>query len=301
MLLNDSAMKDAFNRTMTGNLRASILVPWCNRDEIKDTLARNSRWFEAYQTETLVLNCGGNIERLTYLVKQSRTHGVRVIDLQNPYFNKSLALNIGIFFSRSTRLFVLDADIVLQSDVLAEAMPILRHRAFVTIRQVFESSPNHRWPAREKVANSSRPSITALETVCGAEFFFSDTSSIYLEASRANAVDGSRSGPGLLIANKKHLTKIAGYNSDLEFWGWEDTDVQLRLRHLLALRQAEVGAAVHISHGDDKRSIRNNNKIQTNMDNLAIACLRYSSGEFRGTLSRDVNSCKKRVIEIESH
>src|SRR5206468_6073614 len=99
---------------------------------------------------------------------------------------------------------------------------------------------------------------------------------------------------------KKHLLEIDGYNSDLEVWGWEDNDVQLRLKRVLSLRHVETGRALHLSHGDDKRSLKGMGRSESHVLNLGILCGRYSAGNFRGTYKRDLQVWGDKSSEANS-
>ncbi len=116
----------------------SILIPWCERDELRLTLAANAPVFRAHDAEILILNCGGSSERLRGLITASEVTGVRQLDISVPGFNKSLALNVGLAHARADTVFTLDADIVLLGPLPVEAMD---ERSFLTIESVYESAP----------------------------------------------------------------------------------------------------------------------------------------------------------------
>src|ERR1700691_3221588 len=126
---------------MSGKPALSVLIPWYERDELRLTLAANAPVFAAHEAEILVINCGGSSSRLRDLIAASEATGVRQLDICTQSFNKSLALNIGLSYSRSDTVFTLDADVVLLCDFLAEAGTLADNRSFVTIEWVYESEP----------------------------------------------------------------------------------------------------------------------------------------------------------------
>jgi hypothetical protein len=83
---------------------------------------------------------------------------------------------------------------------------------------------------------------------------------------------------------------VEGYNADLQYWGWADYDVLLRLQRSLALEHCEVGSVIHLTHDDDSRALFGMSREYTNSVNFGICCERYAQGNFQGTYSRDVQS-----------
>src|SRR5207237_6211944 len=109
--------------------------------------------------------------------------------------------------------------------------------------------------------------------------------------------DGSRPVAGLLGAKRSHLLKIGGYNSKLERWGWEDDDVQVRLRRTALLQQVESGVVLHLSHGDDRRALYGQSRDHADMRNFSLCCEQYADANFMGTYLQDVEVWKDRVVE----
>lgn len=282
---------------MYSSSRFSVLIPWCDRDEIADTLAQNTSLFLKHSVEVLVLNCGGNTERLQQLLSLSQIPFLRQIEIPRMRFNKSLALNIGVLLSRSSRVFVLDADIVLKSDVLGMADILLEQSAFVTLQKIRESKPDRKWlpcPSRE-----DNVGISGIERNYYVDFHWKDGTKTRLTTNRENVLEGSRAAPGILLVKREYLLEIEGYNSELEYWGWEDCDVQLRLKHVLSLQHIERGVAVHLSHGDERRVLHDRGRAQSHLTNLSILCSLYSKECFRGTYSADVSEWSSKVTELD--
>jgi hypothetical protein len=279
----------------------SVLIPWCDRDEIQTTLADNSRWFESHAVEVLMLNCGGDTTRLRELLGPTVTANLRNIHIPSAQFNKSLALNLGIFLSHAPNILILDCDIILNSDFLELGKSFLLSNAFVTLAQVVESNPDHGEPLPERQDRPKSPCIRSIVREFELEFIWSDGRSTKLITNRENAIAGSRAGPGIMIAKKEDLVLIGGYNSELEFWGWEDSDVQLRLQLLLRRTQVECGEAIHLSHGDEQRILGGKQKDERSMGNFTYLCSRYCRGELHGTYSRDVAEWQRLVEDASSN
>src|ERR1700720_1539636 len=274
----------------------SVVIPWCNRDEIRTTLVRNAAWLQLHSVEILVVNCGGETHRLKELLQSSDIKGLRQIDIPRERFNKSLALNVGLYRSQAQHFFVLDTDIIVKSDLLTEASHIIDDQTFVTVGRVDESAPEpNLLPPKLTQALAGGFLAGALYT-SAVDLSFSDGSSIQHRTSSRNLRDWSRAGAGLLIAKKKHLVEIGGYNSALEHWGWEDDDVQVRLRRQLGLRQIEIGEVLHLSHGDHARALFGESRDNADMMNFSLCCEQSCRGNFSGRYSRDIEVWKDRII-----
>jgi glycosyltransferase involved in cell wall biosynthesis len=272
----------------------SILIPWCERDELQLTLAANRPAFETPQAEVLVLNCGGDDERVRRLIAASEAPRVRQLDIGAPRFNKSLALNVGIAHSRSEIICVLDADVALLGDGLLQAAPLTRDGAFVTVEWVYESQPEKPAAVRQSELAANFTSLTddfvaSLVSGTSMEFHFHDGSKVQHQLTRQDPQGNRRAGPGLLLAARRDLMAIQGYNSDLQCWGWEDDDVLVRLQHVVGLRREQVGEALHLTHGDDRRMLRGSRR-QSDQVNFIKCCRNYNHGMFMGTYRTDVAS-----------
>jgi len=271
----------------------SVLVPWYERDELRLTLAANAPFLRSQRAEVLVLNCGGDSRRLRGLIAASEAAGVRQLDISAPRFNKSRALNIGISEAKSDHVLTLDADIVLLDDSLAAARASLGEQSFVTIEWVHESRPP---------ASAGNPITLAgglgarLVNTAILEFTFPDGNTIHYQASRRNAFGNMRAGPGILLARKQDLLKVQGYNSNLETWGWEDDDILIRLQHVLALGRVQTGAALHLTHGDERRTLHGPGSRSDQL-NFLKCCRNYNNGQFLGTYDSDVAWAAGKVTE----
>lgn len=282
----------------TGNSQAcprlSVLIPWCDRPEIRTALEHNVPILRQFDAELLILNCGGDSGELKRLCSGSeslRCTEIRRIDLPRSRFNRCYALNVGVYLSRSSIIFTLDADIILNAEIVRDAMEIVNHTAFVTVEKVLESQPSN------ELFDSKNPKPLSIMRKHFVEIALNDGTSISLCTFCRDEVDGSRAGPGLMFLKKEHLVRVGGYNADLQYWGWEDNDLQVRLTRVLNLEHREVGTVLHLSHGDESRALFGKNPKFTNRSNLGICCERYARGNFRGTYSTDVQSWLSKATE----
>lgn len=258
----------------------SILIPWRNRDEIRLTLAANAPIFRANHAEILVLNCAGNAQRLRELIIASGVPGVRQLDIAVPQFNKSLALNIGLSYAKADDIFVLDADVVLLSLIPVEAQTDC---SFVTIEWKYESEP----------VETKQP-LTRADAIL--ELTFRNGSKVRHQLARQDLCGNIRAGIGLLLAKKRDLLDIQGYNSELQTWGWEDDDVVVRLQYVLGRRRVQSGAALHLTHGDNRRAV-NGSRGESGQRNFIKCCRNYNHGLFLGSYRSDLENVAGKVTE----
>lgn len=277
----------------------SVLVPWSNREELRECLDRNSGWIEENRAEILIMNCGGDLDSFTKLVRFQRQGCLRPIHIPRPAFNKCIALNIGIMLGRAPVVLALDADTILPPDLVARGLALLSKPAFVTAEWLDETVPN---PAFKVVVSSLQgsedPRIIDVQYKTYADFIYNDGSVISHRTFRQSQLTGKRAGAGVLLVNKDHLMQVGGYNSDLELWGWEDNDIAIRLRVVLGLEHIEIGHAIHLSHSDSKRALNGHVRAETSLHNLARMCPRYSRRDFMGTFAADASAWAARLVEL---
>jgi hypothetical protein len=218
----------------------------------------------------LVVNAGGELALISSLLAQVKDTRVRLIDLPGQPFNKSQALNVGVHCSRGERIFMVDADILLAADTMKEIEGLRTEETFVTIRHVVESQ-------------GLRSALLSSEIVQTSEYICSDGRRSYIEFRTGS--DNSRSGPGLLLLNKQDFVSVAGFNSALRDWNFEDYDFQLRLQLHLGIRRVLAGEVIHLSHIDGARAKR----VESNRRNRSIAESNYRRGKFMGTYAHDVD------------
>jgi hypothetical protein len=254
-----------------GTTRFSVLIPWSDRPQLEVSLDRNLPWLMRHGVETVIVNAGGDYDRLMSIVKSAPLLDVVAVNLPGATFNRSLCGNVGALVSRGKYLFLMDADIILMSDIFSEAFEDLQSGSrFVAIKTIRESSPRQPqvWPG-------------LAEIVCTTELRLVDGTRAVLRARYSPR--GVRGGDGLVLVAREHFVGVGGLSSDLTGWGYEDTDLQLRLQLLLGLVRCEAGGVIHLTHNADR-----------NMDhwreNRSVCFKSYARGEYRGTLDRDARN-----------
>ncbi len=262
----------------------SVVIPWSNRPEIAETLRRNGPLLAAVDAEAVVVNCGGDPGRLTAALAGALLPRLRRVEVPAPAFNKSLALNLGVSAARADRLFLLDADVVLQKDLLPRAIALLDRPCFVTVDRVLESAPP---------PLAVRPGLREIGHLL--ELTGPRNRKIRLETNRVRLRDGSRSGPGLVFLTREHFLAVDGMSSDLEGWGWEDLDLLARLQLALRLPRRRWGSVIHLSHGDEARTFEGPAPAANEQRNYAMCLYNYGAGHYLGTYADDVATWRDRV------
>ncbi len=270
----------------------SILIPWSDRPEIGIALSRNLAEFREHNAEVIMVNCGGHSQQLCSQISASGYPLVRQLDLRTNVFNKALALNLGASFSQGTLLFILDADTILNAGFFDLAIPSIDDKTYATVATVRETVP----PLSEIVPPGNF--VSSFRRTHQIEIAFADGSTICQETFSQDLLDGTKRSQGQTLLRKTHFLNIGGYNSAHVGWGWEDIDLQLRLRHSLGLRHLEVGGATHLSHDDNRRALFGRTRAASSMRNLTASLLQYSKGDFAGTYLEDVTKWRDSVMEV---
>ncbi|WP_440134566.1 glycosyltransferase [Chitinophaga sancti] len=255
----------------------SVIIPWCNRKELSETLNKNLPVFEKNEVEVIISNVGGDPSILQDILQ---SFPYPVITIQRPditVFNKCLALNLGVSAATGTYLFLLDADVILEEDLLPEAAALLANNCFVTIRKVYESQKN---------ATASRSFISELAYFIAIEDI--NNNKALVETSRHYINEKSRSAPGLVMLRKEHFMDVNGMNTELSGWGWEDNDLLCRLQLKLSLKWEKISSAKHLTHTDQERKINNNSRKASEAANYAKCLDNYSQGNYAGTYKKDL-------------
>jgi glycosyltransferase involved in cell wall biosynthesis len=272
--------------------RLSVVIPWYNRPELSDTLAKNLPIYDSADAEVLIVNCGGDPEGLLAMTQRASAR-VRQLDVP-ARFSKSLALNLGIHFAESTHIFVLDADVVLLPGTFAGAMTALDVGCFVTLQTVHES--DNRPPAWARGLTAA-PHVFTIVRNMTTEVRWSDGSSTTIEDFRIDILNCNRCAAGLILARKDDFVAVGGYRSVLDGWGWEDNDMMIRLNRVLGLKRRQAGEAVHLTHADDVRDLNGKDKIASTESNFDRVCSYYIRGELQGTYAADVSEWSGKVVE----
>jgi glycosyltransferase involved in cell wall biosynthesis len=263
----------------------SVIIPWCDRAELEQTLVANAPLLGRHEAEVVVVCCAGDRACLAKIL--ARAPGpVTWVDVPADGFNKALALNLGVHAARGEHLFFLDADVVLHDGLLPPARAELARGCFVTVDRVIESAAP---PPRDDQPRA----LEALANAVG--LVTADGRTVWVETNRVRFADGSRSGPGLVMLRRADFEAVDGMNSDLVGWGWEDLDLVARLQLAGVAERRALGSVTHLSHDDRTRA--GGGKGTTERDNFAVCLANYRLGYHRGTYQDDVSSCAD-AIEI---
>ena len=201
--------------------------------------------------------------------------------LGQQYFNKAAAQNMGAAHAEYPLLFFCDCDILLEPvlvDRLCQKIATTP-QSFATLAGVRESEVNSR-EANHVIS-------------FGYELFIrtADGRNLHIVDSEEDGESGERNAPGLLFVRQTDFHSIAGYNSDLQGWGWEDQDMISRLTLGLGLSRIIEGHAVHLSHGDQARiahylEVASRWESRDRMFRKALS--NYDKADFSGSYSRDL-------------
>jgi len=263
----------------------SVLIPWCNRPVLGETLANNARRLRKSGIEVLVVNGGGAKDQVESLIEEHGWPRIRIVHTRSrTAFNKSECLNLGVSLARGRFVFVLDADVILTDGFLEKAIEAIGNGdpCFASVARVIESDPDtrpERWNPESAILQ--RVFSTKLTTPAGI------TATVEYRTTR----NGTRTGPGLVVVSRRHFIAVQGFNSNLKGWGYEDYDFQLRLQLLLGLKRRTFGRVLHLSHRGVVRrgsDYRNRNECFRN----------YGHGLFLGTYHADVRRLKDHAVEV---
>ncbi|MGH9370411.1 MAG: galactosyltransferase-related protein [Vicinamibacterales bacterium] len=264
----------------------SVVIPWRNRPEIEQTLEANAHLFVRHSAEVVVVNCGGDAAALSTVLGNQRGVAIRPIGIPHDCFNRSLANNIGALYSEGAFVFFLDADVILKTDILEETRGMLEEQnCVVHVRKVYESNA----PDNPKMA-------FVKELVHTREISCVDGRRAMVRSIVGG--DGSRGGSGLMIASKAHLLRVGGFNSTLKGWGYEDSDLTIRLQFELGLDVRMIGEATHLTHGDDRRGVAGASRVKDYYDNEAACLERYSRGDHMGTYFDDEVAWQGKIQDL---
>jgi hypothetical protein len=254
----------------------TVLIPWCNRDEVIRTLSANSAWLRQFCEKVVLVNCAGSSEWLRENLMPLTNLRTVVLEVPTNAFNKSLAINLGLTLVQSDLVLILDADIIIEN-FFPRATHLCEGGAAVTLKEVRESDQfagleselsELSMSLRMKSRNSKKASVNT---------------------SRFDFLRGSRSAPAILLALRKCLFEVNGLNSQLLGWGWEDIDLLLRLQMKCGLRHRQTGRGVHITHSDRVRYFGPFScRTESQEHNSQLCIARYQIGDFDGSLRRDL-------------
>ena len=252
----------------------TAVMPWCDRDEIVQSIPQIASKLGDLLREVIIVNCGGDLAYLKACRLQNQLETVRVFDLPAiGRFNKSLALNHGVQMAESANILLLDADVLPSRSYIERATSRVETTScFVVARRTLELDRS-RAPAFIPKGEVGAYKVTETFTLCSGR-----TASVTFACTQ----NGVRSGNGIVVLRKADFSAVGGMNSELNGWGFEDMDLQLRLQMGLGTKRVSLGVVRHISH---PRMSGAASSHELNRD----ACLkRYQRGNFMGTLANDL-------------
>jgi len=252
----------------------SIVVPWCDREELRESWRQNQIVFKDHPVEYILVNCAGNQAALDEMIGGERPPWLKVIEVQNSHFNKCLAQNIGVSKAISPRLLFLDADVVFQDDSFVSwVLETLTDQDYYLVSKAFDSIKRHdrlpnlveySWDFKIRVVDGKEAKLT--------------TSSLF-------PLESARSAPGIVALTRKNFVDVNGMNSDLCGWGFEDIDLLVRLQLKLGIAQKAFGDVIHLSHSHVMDAAgRQNSEIS----NLQACLYNYGAGYYDGTYREDI-------------
>jgi glycosyltransferase involved in cell wall biosynthesis len=257
------------------NETVSVIIPWCDRPELAESVRRNRDAFRKSNADVIVVNCGGDpniCQRCVATCPQS----IRMLNLP-VQFNKSLALNIGAKASSRDVLMLLDADVAIPDDFFSLLLRHYEAGFCVTVEQVFESD------IKELRTDDHTPH--AFEIAHYFEFVNAGGKKVTIETQRQHLPSGSRSGPGLLLVSRREFIEVGGMNSRLEGWGWEDIDLLVRLELLLGTKRRQAAWVTHIRGTHAQTTYQ---KASSQELNFRTCLANYSSSILEGTFTHDI-------------
>lgn len=255
----------------------SVIIPWRDRPELKQALEANAPMFERHAAEVIVVNGGGDPDAVTTLIRDVPITALRQIVFPDAPFNLSRLRNLGAQHATGRFLFFLDADTIMRTDVLSQSRAVLEGQAHVvTIKRALESRPS---PIGVMAG--------VKELIETRDLRFADGKKARLRVYKR--ADGSRVATGSLLVSASHFMSVGGYDSALEGWGFEDTDLLIRLQAVLGLKVRELGVTLHLTHDDTTRAIKSNSRQTDVQRNLEYCFANYSRGVFAGSYERDVH------------
>lgn len=260
-------------------MNVSIIIPWSNRPDLAESLEKNYNKFNVDHIEIIIVNFGGNPEEVNEIVNASALNNIRLLHIESDVFNKSKAINIGVYNAKNETIFILDCDIVINDPIDEITTALTDENSFLTLLKTTESNRSSK-----KIIEGE---IKELAYYIG---FKSKTGKeILVETNRMFLSENARSCPGLVILSKPNFIKIGGMNADLVGWGWEDIDLVYRLE-FHGIERVKKGNCIHLSHSDTKRYLIKEDKATNEDLNFKKALANYLIGDFLGTYEEDIES-----------
>jgi glycosyltransferase involved in cell wall biosynthesis len=252
----------------------SFVIPWRDRRDLAASLQHNSAVFCAERTELVIACCGGDSDWVVQLLKDYRIPG-KVLRIEHFEFNRSLAINIGVYAASGDYVQVIDCDIALDNVLVAELLRLRAEFPLMNIGRLAESAPRDHAAGpeviQEWVYRLRLPDARCIEIV----------------TSRTGLTTGTRRGSGQTFTSKNVFMSVGGMHSDNRGWGFEENDFEIRIQILLHVTSLEVGSAIHLSHGDEDRYSLRPTIREDELANRWACVQRYLAGDFKGTYGDD--------------
>ncbi|KZN36759.1 hypothetical protein N480_15935 [Pseudoalteromonas luteoviolacea S2607] len=271
----------------------SVIIPWKDRQELGQTLVQNLPALEQIpKLEILIVNMGGDQQRLQELLNGVDCKGitVRIVHIFTQFFNKSFALNWGIYHARAETIFVLDADVILSETTLSELYSLVTETSFANLHSVSESKPQ---------------SVTQFQQLCQTRTVLTlpigQNKHTEILVNQSSLNNDQRTAPGLVMVKKQHVLDVAGFDSKMNFWGWEDLDLIVRLKAKLMLEQSLAGCATHLTHDDSARNLGELSKSQSDHQNFSYCLDKYANGHFSGSFLQDTSNKFEQYVSVHQH
>lgn len=263
----------------------SVVIPWCDRVQLSDTLKAGKLVFDRDRDEILVLNCGGDLSVVTEIVRASELTNVHLLHIDGVNaFNKAMCLNIGIDAASNDIVIVLDADVLLERCFVQQSsLLVSQGKCFVFLKRVTEQVPAVQQELAPSGQIARQTSIEELELLDGRS------------ASVEYSIDScaARTGNGIVVFSREHFYLIEGYDSQMQGWGYEDLDFQIRLQLGAGSNRFAAGSGIHVSHPRVVGAER------SDAANRAHAWDRYAKGCFTGTLREDLARWSSSTTRID--
>jgi len=266
--------------------RVSVVLPWCDRPVLRETLARNRDELVGAGAEVVVVNCGGDSAELHRLLVNLDVGPIKVVHAPGP-FNKSTALNLGVAASSGEVLCFLDVDIVLAPGFFAEVLGACNASTFATVDRVVEFDSTLEFDLEDDGSYRLEPDEpTEVDLISNRLLLKGAKLEIDLEMTRVHFADGSRGAPGLVALPREAFLEVGGMNASLEGLGWQDLDLVARLT-FAGKKRVHAGAAIHMSHPEQVRGAFLG-MTPAEQAHIATCVFNYSLGQLDGTYRADV-------------
>jgi hypothetical protein len=185
--------------------------------------------------------------------------------------NKGRMLNYGVSKSRAEIVVFCDCDITFPWSSLQQLIQVAATEDIGYIKRVF--------PHGSKSSNKSSIYVRSI-----VECLLPDGRKGRVERSRSYPLIRARSGPGLMALRRKLFIEAQGFNGQLDGWGWEDVDLQLRCQFVQNVSVRGVGHAFHTSSQKEASPVK---RLASENNNVLKSLSGILAGSFIGTFLED--------------